>query len=86
MIKKLRHIIIGWAKFLGLVKTSITDAELSAKRLSICKGCPNRVKGSYMLLVGGSVVEGIEYKCKLCGCPLEPKSLVKDEKCDDGKW
>lgn len=47
---------------------------LADKRLSICKNCENRK--DFML---GDV-------CGLCGCILDSKTRVLDEKCEMNKW
>jgi hypothetical protein len=44
--------------------------ERRAERMKHCKPCANNVKGV----------------CVSCGCVLKAKTLVKDAKCDYGKW
>jgi hypothetical protein len=50
------------------------ETELSEKRMSICKACPN----SYDDVILGK-------RCRLCGCILKYK-VKSDGSCPDGKW
>lgn len=50
------------------------ETSNSEARLKICKSCPNKVK------------LGDLYFCEACGCEIEAKSKVEDEKCLLGKW
>ena len=69
MVKKIKHIIIGWfRKLFGI------DQDLANIRLAICRQCPSRTYTS------------LGYACKECGCILDAKARVEDEKCDMNKW
>lgn len=48
--------------------------EVSNKRLDICRDCSNREN---------TIIGDI---CGICGCPLDAKTRVDDEKCDMNKW
>lgn len=70
---KIERIFYGWAKYsfkLLGFKPTKEQADLAEHRLVICDDCPNRTFN----------------KCKLCGCNLAAKTLVKEEKCPDNKW
>ena len=51
------------------------ETKLYNKRYKQCKGCPNK-----------ETIETIGEICGICGCPLQSKLRVKDEKCDLNKW
>ena len=50
------------------------EQDLANIRLAICSQCPSRIKTS----LGDA--------CKECGCILDAKARVEDEKCDMNKW
>lgn len=50
------------------------EADLANIRLTICETCPSRVKTS----LGDA--------CGECGCILDAKARVEDEKCDLDRW
>jgi superfamily II helicase len=86
MIKKIGHIIRGWAKATGLVSTSSAEKKLSELRLSICKKCFHSNESSVLKLMNGKANKERVLICTKCNCPCLQKSLVVDEKCPDGKW
>lgn len=83
MVKPL-HILEGWYK--SKIHADKESVDRSQKRLSVCMECPHAINSSVLKFINGSSQEISTKKCGLCGCPLVEKSLVKDEKCDLGKW
>lgn len=50
--------------------------DLAIKRLKICAGCSHAI---YLPRARQSV-------CDLCGCVLESKARIDEEKCEMNKW
>lgn len=50
------------------------EPKYARDRRWICNRCSHKSK-----LLGKDI-------CSLCGCFIEPKTLVEDEKCLDGRW
>lgn len=48
---------------------------LSTPRLLICSTCDKRVH-----------IKGLGDCCSICGCVLQSKTRVSDEKCPNNKW
>lgn len=71
LFKKIWHIIISNLYYRPFKK----HEWLFVQRKKICDGCPNKKN----IPVLGEI-------CDLCGCPLESKLRVKDEKCLINKW
>jgi len=82
----LLHIAEGWGKSLGWLDIDIETAELSKERLKICSSCPYAKESSFLKLFKGEARELEAIYCTSCGCPVNEKSLVKNEKCPKGKW
>ena len=70
MVKKLINIIKGW--YFSLFNK---NEQLANKRISICKKCEYRVH-----------IESLGDICDECGCILDAKTRVEDEKCELNKW
>ena len=70
VIQKLINIIKGW-----YFKIFNKNEKLAKKRISICNKCKSKVR-----------IELIGDICDECGCVLEAKARVKDEKCELNKW
>ena len=70
VIKKFWNIIKG--TYFNITKKNQKQADV---RLSICNKC-NHVKN----------ICGLGNVCDLCGCVLESKTRVDDEKCEMNKW
>lgn len=51
------------------------NKELSCKRLDICNRCSDK-----------TTIKKIGSICNHCGCVLNSKTTVKQEKCPIGKW
>lgn len=49
--------------------------DISKDRLKICKKCPKR-----------EIIKYVGDICGECGCILDNKTRIKDEKCELGKW
>lgn len=73
-LKKVWNIIKG--TFYNIIKGK---QQLANARLSHCKNCEKKTN----VHVGSINVGDV---CSLCGCILESKVRVLDEKCDLGKW
>lgn len=50
--------------------------EYAAKRRAICSGCEHRRPVPVVRL----------HRCRLCGCIVEGKTLLRGAKCPAGKW
>ena len=50
------------------------EQVLADIRLAICNQCPSKINTS------------LGHACKECGCILDAKTRVIDEKCDMNKW
>lgn len=70
MVKKLLNIIKGW-----YYKIFDENRELAKERIAICNMCEHR---EHVEMVGDI--------CAKCGCILEAKARVLDEKCKLNKW
>ncbi len=70
MVKKLINIIKGW-----YFKIFNKNEQLARKRISICKKCNSL---EHIEIIGDI--------CGECGCVLEAKARVQDEKCELNKW
>ena len=70
VIYKLINIIKGW-----YFKIFNQNKELAKKRIATCIMCEHKEH-----------VEIIGDICELCGCVLEAKARVQDEKCELNKW
>ncbi|HLA53963.1 MAG TPA: hypothetical protein VK618_11675 [Flavitalea sp.] len=86
---ELRNIAEGWAKSLRLVKISQANRELAVKRVGICVECPHAKEHWLKKFIDGMLKRdeiGSGIGCELCGCPINEKALVTEEKCPDGRW
>jgi hypothetical protein len=88
-MSNLKNIAEGWSKSLGLVEVSDENKELARKRVAICVECPH-AKEHWLKKFIDDVLQndilGSGIGCKKCGCPINEKALVIDEKCPIGKW
>lgn len=64
------NIIEGWSKKVLIDFGFSTPPEFAIERMNVCNSCDKNVK----------------QVCQLCGCYLQAKTLVKEEKCDINKW
>jgi hypothetical protein len=85
----LKNIYEGWTKKLGLAEVSEEDKTLAKARVAICVDCPH-AKEQWLTAFIDDVVQkdelGSGIGCGKCGCPVNAKALVVDEKCPDGRW
>lgn len=70
ILKKIKHIILGWFYYIKGY-----DFEVFTERMNICDVCEFREE----LTKKHSI-------CSKCGCFLQAKLRVKDEKCPENKW
>ena len=70
MVKKLWNIIKG--TYFNITKKHQDKADI---RLNICNKC-SHVEN----------IKGLGNICNMCGCILESKTRVEDEKCEMNKW
>jgi hypothetical protein len=85
----LKHIYEGWTKALGLVEVSEKNKELAKKRVEICIECPHAKEQWLKKFIDGMLqndVKGSGIGCGKCGCPVNEKALVIEEKCPIGRW
>lgn len=85
----LKHIYEGWSKSLGIADVNEENKELARKRVSICVKCPHAKEmwlKSFIdeVLKRDELASGIG--CGKCGCPVNEKALVIEEKCPDNRW
>lgn len=93
MFGKLGHIAEGWGKSIGLFNVGDETKKMSLRRLNICATsgpnggiCELGKQSNILKLVNGTAHEIDAVYCSGCGCPVNQKSLVKDEKCPKNKW
>lgn len=85
----LAHIAEGWAKSLHLIKTSDENKALALERVRICVQCPYSQEMWLKKFVDGFLKRdelGSGIGCSICGCPVNEKALVVDEKCPKNLW
>ena len=70
MVRKIINIFKGW-----YYKTFNKNEQLARKRIAICKKC----KSLEHIDMLGDI-------CGECGCVLDAKARVIDEKCELNKW
>ena len=70
MVKQIFKIIRGW-----YYKTFDVNRELATKRIAICNKCS---KKTHVDMLGDI--------CGECGCVLDAKARVEDERCELNKW
>ena len=84
------HVVEGWGKSIGLFKVSEEDRMLSMERLNVCSTCDFAKEGKFLKLLRGDGHEILALYCKKCPskvkCPVNEKSLSKNEKCPEGLW
>jgi hypothetical protein len=85
-MSKLAHILEGWGKSLGWMEVTPDTQALSIERLSICSACPFATESNFLKLLRGEARELSTISCSKCGCPVNEKSLVTNEKCPEEKW
>lgn len=83
---KIKHILIGWAKKWGLLPVSRAERKLAALRMKICVICPYSEESSFLRLINDEARYEKTLACSKCGCPVDAKTIVVDEKCPKGKW
>jgi hypothetical protein len=85
----LKYIYEGWSKSLGLVEVSEDNRVLARKRVAICVECPHAKEQWLKKFIDGMLqkdIQGSGIGCGKCGCPVNEKALVIEEKCPDGRW
>lgn len=70
MVRKIINIFKGW-----YYKFFNKNEQLARKRIAVCKKCESL---EHIDILGDI--------CGECGCILEAKARVKDEKCKLNKW
>ena len=70
MVKKIKHIIKGW-----YYKLRGFNFELMEQRMEQCREC------SEILYLTKNITQ-----CNSCGCFLDAKTRVEDERCPNGLW
>lgn len=85
----LKHIYEGWTKSLGLAPVSPENKLLAAVRVQICVECPHAKEMWLKKFIDGVLKKdelGSGIGCSICGCPVNEKALVNEEKCPENKW
>ena len=86
MSMNLLHIAEGWGKSLGWLDVSPEDQQISIERLKKCATCPLAKQSSFLKLFKGEGRQLDAIYCAGCGCPVNEKSLVREETCPQNKW
>lgn len=86
MIRKIRHIVIGWGKRLGFLPTSKAEVELAALRMKQCGKCAYSKESKVLRILNGRAEYEHQLGCMKCGCPCYEKTIVVDERCPIDKW
>lgn len=85
----LKNIYEGWSKSLGLAKVTEQDKALALARVKICVECEHAKEMWLKTFIDGVLQRdnlGSGIGCSKCGCPVNEKALVKQEKCPIDKW
>lgn len=89
----LLHIAEGWGKSLGWLDVSPENHQLSIDRMKICATsgpnggpCEFAKESSFLKLLKGEARQMDAIRCTECGCPVNEKTLVTNEKCPIGSW
>lgn len=82
----MNNIIKGWGKSLGLFEVTEEEKKMSLERLSKCAKCKYSKETRILKIVQRKAVDMPGYYCRKCFCPVNEKSLVKEEKCRMGLW
>ena len=85
----LNHIYEGWGKSLRFIPITDGEKELAMTRVSICVQCPKAKEMWLKKFIDGMLQNdtlGSGIGCSVCGCPVNEKALVTDEKCPEGHW
>lgn len=82
----LLNIAEGWGKSCGLLEVKPAVKALSIERMKVCAECPEAKKSSFLKLIKGNAHQLAAIYCNKCKCPVNEKSLVKNEKCPLKKW
>lgn len=86
MLKKIRHIAIGWLKTYGWLPTAEAERKLSDLRMKECNACIRSAESKVLKLINGNVSYDRTLYCTKCSCPCHQKSLVVEEICPLEKW
>jgi hypothetical protein len=82
---RIKEIITGWSKAMGLMKISQSEQDLSTSRLIICSNCEHAKPNKCLEFINGDAIEIEGMYCTVCYCPCLQKSL-SNEICPLGKW
>lgn len=91
----LKHIFEGWAKSLKLAEVTPENELLAINRVKICigyetgKSCEFAKEMWLKKFIDGMLKRdklGSGIGCGKCGCPLNEKVLVIEERCPVDKW
>lgn len=88
-MSNLLNIAEGWAKSLHLVEVSEENKKLAKERVMICVECPFSQEMWLKKFIDGFLKRdelGSGIGCSICGCPVNEKALVIEEKCPKNLW
>jgi len=85
-MKRIGHIIRGWAKHFGFISITRAEEKLSALRMKECKKCTFSEPKKILVFLNGHAEKQASLACTKCNCPCLEKSLVVDEQCPIGIW
>lgn len=83
---KIKSILTGWARKLGLLSIPVDLKELSQMRLRICEQCSWAKSKKLLEILNGNTNLVNTLICTKCTCPCLEKSLVRKESCPINKW
>jgi hypothetical protein len=86
MVRKMIHILTGWARSLGLLSTADPLKKLSELRLKLCGECDFSRSSTTLEIINGTMKKESGLFCTKCHCPCKQKSLVLDETCPIKRW
>lgn len=85
----LKNIYEGWSKSLGLAEVSEENKKMALDRVKVCVECPFAEEMWLKKFIDGFLKRdelGSGIGCTICGCPVNEKALVIEEKCPKNKW
>lgn len=85
LLGRLKHIVTGWGKTMGLLQISEAEQTLSNARLAVCVSCEYAKESTALEIINGGTEKIDVIYCTDCSCPCMQKSLSNDL-CKKGFW
>lgn len=83
------NIYEGWKKHLIASSATAGEKVVADSRVKVCVGCEFAEENWLSKFVDGVLAKdqlGSGIGCGICGCPVNQKALVLNEKCPKNKW